>query len=181
MVNDIETPTQANHIRALELFLDSATFENGYKTYSSVKIADILISEGHQASSSAVGRWRKLYHFDKRLELKINTVMLQDKSVDIKSKAINKATSDTIDRFKVNGELIDDLYAISQAFVDRTKENMANNRFNREDIKLAKDLLVLTTGREDKMLDRLAGSGDEKLSSSEMKEQFELIDVEIEE
>lgn len=178
---EIKTPTESNQIRALEIYLESATFENSYKPLSLEKIAEQLKSENYEASSSSVGRWKKLFHFEKHLELKINTVMLEDQSTDIKNKAISKSTQETIDRFKVNGELIDDLYVVSQCFVDKVKEDIALNRFNREDIKLAKDLLVITTGREDKMLDRLAGQDGEKLSSEDIKAELEAIDVEIEE
>ncbi len=179
--DNYQVPTEPNQIRALEIFLESATFENDYKPMALEKIATQIKSEGLTASSSSIGRWKKLFYFDKRLEMKIHTVMLQDESKDIKSKAITKATKETIDRFKVNGELIDDLYVIGQCFTDKVKSDIANNRFNREDIKLAKDFLVLTTGREDKMLDRLANTSEDKLTSEQMRESFEMIDVEIEE
>ncbi len=180
MNDNLQTPSEPNQIRALEIFVDSATFDNGYKPMSLERIAIQIKSEGLNASSSSIGRWKKLFYFDKHLELKIDTVMAHDENNDIKAKAFTKATADTIDRFKANGELINDLYVISQCFTDKVKEDIAQNRFNREDIKLAKDFLLLTTGREDKMLDRLADTGRGKLSSAEMKEQFEMIDVEIE-
>ena len=179
--DNYQVPTEPNQIRALEIYLDSATFDNGYKPMSLEKIAQQLKAEGLNASSSSVGRWKKLFYFDRRLELKINTVMLHDERADKKSKAISKATEETIDRFKVNGEIIDDMYIIAKLFGEKVKEDIANNKFNREDIKLAKDLLLLTTGREDKMMDRLANSGEEKLTSEQMRESFEMIDVEIEE
>jgi len=182
MVEDsYQYPSEPNQIRALEIYLDSATFDNGYKPMSLEKIAQQIKSEGLSASSSSIGRWKKLFHFDKRLELKINTVMLQDEKDDIKSKAISKATQETMDRFKINGEIIEDMYIVAKLFGEKVKNDIANNRFNREDIKLAKDILFLTTTREDKMLDRVANAGDTKISSKEILDQFNAIDVEIEE
>ena len=173
-------PVEPNQIRALDIFLDSAVFENGYKPLSLAKIAEQLKNEGFDASSSSVGRWRILYHFDKRLELKISTIALKDEESDIKAKAITNSTKETIDRFKVNGELIDDIYTLVQCFINKVKEDVANNRFNREDIKILKDLLLLTTGREDKMLDRLANAPAETVSSEDILAQINSIDVDIE-
>lgn len=68
-----------------------------------------------------------------------------------------------------------------EAFLVRVKEDIARGVFRRDDIKLAKDIAVLVTGREDKMLDRLAGMGGEKLTSEEVKKEFDMIEVELEE
>ena len=117
---DLPIPTELSHTRALELYLDSAVFDNSYKPMTLKKISDQLIKEGFSScSTSAVGRWAKNYNFKKRLEMKISTVVLQDESLNIKERAITRATSDTIDRFKVNGQLIDDLYDIAQLFINK--------------------------------------------------------------
>lgn len=181
METNLLTPTESNQIRAMEIYLNSATFENGYTPLSFKKIEEQLKTEGLSGGKSTIQRWAKIFNFEKHLELKINTVILEDQGEDIKNKAITKSTQETVDRFKVNGELIDDLYTISSCFVDKVKENIANNQFNREDIKLAKDLLVITTGREDKMLDRLAAAPKKTLSSAELMDKFDAIEVEIDE
>ncbi len=177
---ELQTPQEPNQIRALEIYLETATFDNGYKPSSLEKIANLIKSENLEASSSSIGRWKKLFSFEKHLDLKMQTEYLAKNGDDVKNKAISTATQETVDRFKTNGNLIDDLYIVASCFVDKVKEDIGNNNYIRDDIKLAKDLLILTTGREDKMLDRLANTPTETVSSDDILKQIAEIEVDIE-
>ena len=52
----MKQPIQPNQIRALQIYLDSATYDNDYKPFSCVKISEQLEEEGFEGSKSAVNR-----------------------------------------------------------------------------------------------------------------------------
>ncbi len=170
-----------NEYRALEIYLESATFENDFRPLSYSRISEKLKVEEYSGSKSAVGRWSKKFKWDDRLTLKRQEAVLALSGEEsTKSKALaalDRVTEVTVQR---NSNLIGDTYDVMEAFITRVKENIAHGIYNRDDIKMAKDIAVLVTGREDKMLDRLADSGGDKISSKDVLAQFETIEVEIE-
>lgn len=184
MVDEIlYQPEEETQRRALDLYVSSATFENNFKPLSCVKISELLYNEGFEnCSKSQVDRWKKLFNFDKHLEKKIELAYINKDSSMIKKNAVSKSTQETIDRFKINGEITDDLYMVVRLFIDDIKSDLAaGKRIDKDRMKLVRDLLALTTTREDKMLDRLAGAGGDKLTSEQLKKEFDEIEVEIEE
>ncbi|PHQ88774.1 MAG: hypothetical protein COB42_08195 [Sulfurimonas sp.] len=170
----------ANELRALEIFLESASFENDFKPLSYFLIAEQLKKEKIQGTKSSVGRWAIKYKWENALKIKKQEAVIAlgpQQTKEVALKVLDEHTKVTVQR---NSVLISDTYDVMEKFISAVKVDIANNTYNRDDIKLAKDIAVLTTGREDKMLDRLASMGGETLSSEEMKEDFNLVEVEFE-
>lgn len=171
----------ANEARALEIFLESATFENDFRPMSYSHIAKQLEAEEFAGTKSSIGRWAQKYKWDEALEIKRKEAIIASGGDNVQNKALMILDQKTEVTVKRNSELISDTYEVMEAFLVRVKEDIARGVFRRDDIKLAKDIAVLVTGREDKMLDRLAGMGGEKLTSEEVKKEFDMIEVELEE
>jgi len=80
-----------------------------------------------------------------------------------------------------NNRLTADCYELMELFTKQVAQTYDQHGIiKRDDIKIVKDIAVFTGGREDKFLDRLANSGDDVMSSDELKAEFDAIDVEIE-
>lgn len=182
MVNEYLDPEEANQRRALDIYLESATPDNNFKPKSCVKISEDLYTEGFEnCSKSQVNRWIGLFNFKKRLDEKIELAYISTDSKEISTKVRHKSTQDIAERLKTNGELTDDLYFLVRCFIeDAQKDIAANKRIDKDRMKIIKDLLVLTTTREDKLLDRFANQGGDKLSSEDLKAEFAQIELHIE-
>ncbi len=179
MVNQV---LDANQKRALEIYLESATFENDYKPISCVRIEEKLKEEGFSGGKSSINRWIKDFDFKSHLEFKIQASFSKDKSIAKTTETLRKSVEKDLVTVERNGKLISDTYEILEEFASHVLNEIKHkNRFTREDIKLIKEIAVLTTGREDKMLDRLALIGNEKISSKDLIEEFNSVIIEVEE
>ncbi len=170
----------ANELRALEIYLESATFENDFRPISYSKIADRLKEEEFSGTKSSVGRWAIKHKWEELLHRKRQEAVIASGSDDLQNKALKIIDEKTEVTVKRNGELISDTYDVMEAFLQRVKDDVSRGVIRRDDIKLAKDIAVLVTGREDKMLDRLAGVGADTISSEDALKELGSIDVEIE-
>lgn len=164
-------------LRALEIYLASATYDNNYKPIGFVAISEALKKEGISVGKSTIGRWSKKFDWDKRLELKIQQVIISDKSDDIANKALQATVGRTLDTFEANRKLQDDGYYVLQKYMTKVKKDVDSGRFIKEDVKLAIEIHKLTTGRDDKMYDRLANAPRETVSSNDLIK--ELMNTEI--
>jgi transposase len=170
-----------NQKKALEIYLDSAVFENDYKPASCEKIEEKLKEQGFTGTKSTINRWINKFNFKSHLEFKVQTSFTKDKSLAKTTEALRLSVQKDLVTVERNAQLIADSYSILEAFSAHVlKEIKVNKRFVRDDIKLAKDIAVLVTGREDKMLDRLALIGSEKISSKELLEEFANVIIEVE-
>lgn len=177
----VKFPINQNQVRSLEIYLDSATYENDYKPYSCQKIAEILKDEKLEGSKSSVNRWMNEFDFESHLQLKIQASFTQDKSIARTTDNMRKAVEKDLVSVERNGKLIAATYTILEKYTDHILDNIEKtNRFIREDIKLVKEIAVLTTGREDKMLDRLATIGNDKITSEQLLKEFNEIIIEVE-
>lgn len=177
----MKQPIQENQIKALQIYLDSATYENDYKPYSCIRISEELKHLGLEGSKSTVDRWMKEFDFKAHLELKIQSSFTKDKSIARTTETLRKAVEKDLVTVERNAKLIALSYDILERYSKHILENIEKtNKFVRDDIKLVKEIAVLTTGREDKMLDRLASIGNDKISSEQLLKEFNEIEVEIE-
>lgn len=167
--------------RALEIYISSATIENDYKPLSLAKIAEQLTNEGFKTSSSALQRWSIKYQFKEHLNTQLQLTIIDDESKTTQERALAKTVEKRLVDINRNNELTADCYELMELFSQQVANNFdTNGTIKRDDIKIIKDIAVFTGGREDKLLDRIANQGDEKITSEELKQQFEDIDVEIE-
>ncbi|WP_151946592.1 hypothetical protein [Aliarcobacter butzleri] len=177
----MKQPIQPNQIRALQIYLDSATYDNDYKPFSCVKISEQLEEEGLEGSKSAVNRWINDFDFKSHLELKIQTSFSKDKSLARTTETMRQAVEKDLVTVERNGKLISSTYAILEKYTENVLENIERTgRYVRDDIKLVKEIAILTTGREDKMLDRLASLGGDKVSSDKLLQEFNEVEIELE-
>lgn len=171
------TPAQA---RALKLYCSSATLQNDYYPMTFEEIAKKLSEEGLQGSSSSVQRWSVKFDFKSHLEAQIQLAIID--GGDAKSLALKKIDSKKAVDIVRNNELTSDGYEVLETYVSNVLDRMDKSQpIGLKEIQLVKDIVILTSGREDKLLDRLAGMSGEKLSSEDLKREFECIDMDIEE
>jgi len=177
----VKFPTNKNQIRALEIYLNSATYENDYKPVSCLKIARQLKNENLEGSKSSVNRWMNEFDFTSHLELKIQASFTKDKSIARTTNSMRKAVEKDLVTVERNGKLIAKSYDILEKYTEHILENIEKtNKFIRDDIKLVKEIAILTTGREDKMLDRLASIGNDKITSEQLLKEFNDVIIEVE-
>ncbi len=170
-----------NQQKALDVYLDSATFENGYKPYTYQQLSDKLKEFDIKVGKSTLQRWASKFNFEKHLENKVQAILVDEADKTPEQKALTRIIKKDLVTVEKNAELISKGYAILEKFLDDTISAFEDGKkVSKDDIKLAKDITLLTTGREDKMLDRLANTGGDTLSSEELKEEFEMIELEIE-
>ena len=177
------TPAEMTPIqkRALELYCESATILKDYRPDTYEQISKKLEKENLKASSSSIQRWSKKFNFDEYLQFHIQSIVINDKENNTQQKALSVAVKKSIVDIERNNELTADCYELMELFAKQTAENYDNTGvIKRDDIKIIKDIAVFTGGREDKLLDRIANAGTEKMSSAEMLEQHKLIELDIE-
>jgi hypothetical protein len=169
-------------LTAFNIFCDGATPENDYKPTPFVKIAEKLKKDGLAGSSSAIQRWSKKFMWQEQLDQQLQLMVLEEDDKTTEQKALTRVVKKRLVDINRNNALTADCYEILELFAKQTADNYDKNEvITREDAKVAKDIAVLTSGREDKLLDRIAQSGGEKLSSEDLKKEFKLIDMDIEE
>jgi hypothetical protein len=168
--------------RAMEIYLDSANYLNEFKPLSHKKIAEQLKKEGFDSGSeSAVGRWSQKYKWKKFLKLQQQVMVIDDKDATTEERAVKKAIKTKIVDLERNNIVTAQCYDLMEDFIYQVKENKDKTGFiHRDDIKIVKDIAVFTAGREDRLLDRVAEHGGEKITSKDLKEQFKQIDIDIE-
>lgn len=172
------TPIQK---RALTIYCESATLFNDYKPMTYEQVAKELEKENLKTSASSIHRWSKKYNFEEYLQFQIQALMIADEDKSHEQKAITLSVKRNLVDITRNNELTADCYELMELFTKQVAENYdTHGSIKRDDIKIIKDIAVFTGGREDKLLDRLAGQGSEKLSSEEIQKEFNEIEVEIE-
>jgi hypothetical protein len=167
--------------KALDLYLKSATIENDYKPLTYQQLSEELKKNGITKGKSTLQRWGATFEFEKRLENKLQTIMIDEDDKTPEQKALSKVYKKDAVTVERNSDLMAMSYDILEKFTEGVIEDIeAKKPVSLDKIKITKDIAVLTAGREDKLLDRLANAGGDTLSSDELKEEFEMIDVEIE-
>lgn len=187
----------AQQKRAMDIWLDSATFDNDFKPMTLGMLAKVCDSEGIKTSSSALGRWKKKFGWDEQLSLKVTAATIDNgEANDLISKtSLAESTKKSQDDFQINNEakalsyflVVNDL----QLLVERIK---AGGKTTREDKKFYLEALKITAGREDALLDRIANSllasnllsPEEALqalrsTSVELEDDVDITDISIEE
>jgi hypothetical protein len=180
----VNTPSEMTPVqkRALAIFCESATILKDYKPDTFEQISKQLEKEDLKASSSSIQRWSKKYNFDEYLNFHIQSIMINDKENNNQQKAITVAVKKSIVDITRNNELTADCYELMELFAKQTADNFDNTGvIKRDDIKIIKDIATFTGGREDKLLDRIANAGADKITSAEMLEQHKTIEMDIEE
>ncbi len=173
------TPVQK---RALVIYCESATILKDYRPDTFEQISKQLESEDIKASSSSLQRWSKKYKFDEYLQFHIQSIVINDTENKTQQKALSVSVVKSIVDIQRNNELTADCYELMELFAKQTADNYdRTNIIKRDDIKIIKDIATFTGGREDKLLDRIADAGGEKVSSKDILAELDTIDVDIEE
>jgi hypothetical protein len=176
---DSMTKAQA---RAMEIYLSSATYMNEFKPLSYKKISEQLRKEGFEGGSeSAIGRWGSKYKWKRILKHQQQIMIVPDDEKSTEEKAVSKAIKTKLVDLERNNVVTAQCYDLMEDFIYQVKDNKDRTGIiHRDDIKIVKDIAVFTAGREDRLLDRVAEHGGEKLTSNDLKEQFKQIDIDIE-
>lgn len=161
----ISPASEMNHEqrKAMDVWLSYASMDNNFETPTDRYLSDVLKDEhGIEASKSTIERWRNKYGWQSFLDLKISSAVVNDeeKMDDIKKSVGIEAAMATVVDVKRNGELNSIAYAIMEGELKAIYEKIQNGkRITADEAKYAKDVATLTSGREDRLMDRAALMG----------------------
>lgn len=170
---------------AFDIWLDSASYENDYKPISEAELARQLNDMGLEASSSSINRWKAKFNWGAALESKITLALNTNKDLAnlAQKSSLESAVKNTKVDIERNSVLIAASYELMEAEAKRLLEvqKEQGGLKNKNDIELFKFIATTATTRHDKMLDRQAMMGAERISSAEVLARLSEINVEIEE
>ena len=169
--------------KAFEIYLESASYENDFKPLSEEAISAKLKELGIEASSSTINRWKAKFGWADALKNKITLAMSDNKEVKnlIAKSSLETAIKNTKVDIERNDILIAASYEILEFEAKRIKQKQNDGKLlNKDDIDIAKFIAGLTTGRREKMLDRMASAPREAVSADEILDRFKDIKLEIE-
>jgi hypothetical protein len=161
---------EKNQKIALDLWLGTATLFNDFKPCTD---RDLCIELGHldiEVTKSTIARWREKFDFAGHLQNKISASMVTDATT---RELIAKSASDaviekTIVDIERNGKLSGLAYSILEAKAEMIMLKYETTKIvSDNDAKIAVQIAQLTTGREDRMLDRAAMLDTAKMISKE--------------
>lgn len=168
---------------AFNLFLDSANAQNDFTPLSESRLVEELHRMGFKTSTSSVNRWKEKFKWREFLEQKINMALVSDKGL---KKAIVASSLDTVVRntqidLRRNSLLLSACYEIGEHEIAKILEkSQMGERLNKEDFNRYIATFKLLADRDDKMLDRLANMSNSTISSEEVLEKLNAIEVEVE-
>lgn len=149
--------------KAMDVWLSYASLDNNFKTPTDRELSDMLKSEHDiEASKSTIERWRNKFSWQSFLDLKISSSVVNDeeKMDDIKKSVGIEAAKRTIVDVGRNGELNSLAYSILFGELEEIKgKQVIGKRITTDEAKFVKDVAVLTSGREDRLMDRAALMG----------------------
>lgn len=172
-MSDLTPTAQMNHEqkKAMDVWLASASLDNNFETMTDRALSEVLEKEhGIVASKSTIERWRNKFGWQSFLDLKVASAVVNDeeKMDDIKNAVGLEAAKITLVDVKRNGELNALAYSILFGELEEIKDKqLKGKRITLDEAKLAKDVATLTSGREDKLMDRAAFMGTAKLLSAD--------------
>jgi len=179
------TEMNDNQTRAFNIYMDSATMDNGFIPISFKSIAEQLNLSFVEGSKSSVGRWSLKWKWKEMLEAKVSASLVEEGEAKdlIEQSSISAATQKVIDDFQTNERLKSNSYQILEAQMQKYFEKLkSGNYLTHDDEKFMLKVLEITSTREDKLLDRQAILDASKLvSSTELLRSLEILEVEIEE
>lgn len=168
------TPSaQMNHEqrKAMDVWLASASLDNNFETIPDRALSDVLREEYNiEVSKSSIERWRNKFSWQSFLDLKVASAVVTDeeKMDDIKNSVGIEAAKTTLVDVRRNGELNALAYSILFGELEEIKDKqLKGKRITLDEAKLAKDVATMTSGREDKLMDRAAFMGTAKLLSAD--------------
>lgn len=149
--------------KALDVWLESASLDNHFETITDRGLCEVLKEEhGIEVGKSTIERWRKKFNWQSYLDLKISCAVVNDeeKLDDIKKSVGIEAAKRTIVDVGRNGELNALAYSILFGELEEIKgKQVSGKRITTDEAKFAKDVAILTSGREDRLMDRAALMG----------------------
>ncbi|GEM_PF-450378 len=144
--------------KAFNIYIESATMDNEFTPMSDNSIVKKLVNDGVEGVSKAsMQRWRTKFQWKEHLELKVSSVMVKDENARelIVKSSTSAATQAVMDDFKVNEEIKDNAYMMIKQQMQKYKIIFDEGGFlGKDDFSQLLKILELTTGREDKLLDR---------------------------
>jgi len=155
---------------ALDVWLGTATLFNDFKPISD---RDLCVELSHldvEVSKSTIERWRKKFNFEGFLQMKIASSMVDDADTRamIEKSSLDVAVKKTTVDVQRNSELTSIAYEILELKMRLIKtEYDQTNLISLDNAKFAKDVALLTSGREDKLLDRAALVGTAELITAD--------------
>ena len=155
---------------ALDLWLGTATLFNDFKPCTDRELCIELSHLDIDVTKSTIDRWRKKFNFEGYLQMKIAASMVDDKETRdmIEKSSLDLAVKKTTVDVQRNGELASMAYEILELKMQLiVKEYEVTKSISLDNAKFAKDVAALTTGREDRLLDRSALMGAAELISKE--------------
>lgn len=167
---------------AYEIYVESPCVANDWTPITEKALQAKLKEAGFSVGAGSINRWKKKFKWAEALEAKLAIALASDDSKEIvKSSALKTATKNTQISIETNNTLLNAAYDIAQneLFILREKSNAG--ALEMKDFKKFIELFKLTSERDDRMLDRLANIPRVNIDASQILNQLEVIDIEVEE
>lgn len=169
---------------ALKIYLEHADMNNGFEELSDRQLAARLALAGHEVGKSTIGRWKEAFGFKAQLSAKVQAAISGDPKLQgmISKSGNDAALQKTVVDLTRNNNLTADCYDILESFVEIKQTQIENGKgLSTADVKLVIQIASLTTGREDRMLDRRAMlTAADMLSKEDVLQAFSTVKVEVE-
>ncbi len=167
---------------AYEIYVESPCVANDWTPITEKALQAKLKEAGFSVGAGSISRWKKKFKWAQALEAKLAIALASDDSKEIvKSSALKTATKNTQISIETNNTLLNAAYDIAEneLFILREKSNAG--ALEMKDFKKFIELFKLTSERDDRMLDRLANIPRANIDASQILNQLEVIDIEVEE
>lgn len=164
-MSELTPPAQMNHEqkKAMDVWLASASLDNNFETITDRALSEVLEKEhGIVASKSTIERWRNKFGWQSFLDLKVaSSITTDEKTMESISKAVGiEVVKTTVVDIKRNASLNSVAYAVMEHELNRIYEKAISGKpLSLDESKYAKDVATLTSGREDRLQDRLVLMG----------------------
>jgi len=142
---------------ALNFWLEGVDFENEFKPNSDKKVSDYMKTIGHSISKSGVYKWRVKFEWHKELEFRIKQLTSEDKRIraSIGDVAKDETIQKTLSDLERNKALLGSSMAILELECKLIMQRyQTTKKLTNADVKVAIQITMLTSGREDRLLDR---------------------------
>lgn len=170
--------------QALKIYLEHAEMNNGFEELSDRQLAAKMALAGYEVGKSTIGRWKVVFGFKEQLSAKIQAAISGDPKLQgmISKSGNDAALQKTVVDLTRNNNLTADCYDILESFVEIKQTQLENGKgLSTADVKLVLQIAALTTGREDRMLDRKAMlTAADLISKEDMLKTFGEIELDVE-
>ena len=179
-MQELMSPAQS---AALEIYLQSANFDNNFTPLSERALQDELKKRGFEVGSGSIHRWKVKFKWAQLLENAVNSAIVDDKNVQtaLKNSSLQSAVKNTKVDLDRNNIILAACYEIGEIELAELLQKRRDSKLSNAEFDRFYKLMKMAKESQDRMLDRLANMPKEYANSDEVFKRLSFIDVDIEE